>query len=115
LEWTGLPAHQDVLPPFYMAIRLAFPMTMARPSHLVEIRALQADGSPAGPDPVLVRAKMLFSVDQAPDFATEMSDNLPIQIMNYPLLVEPNSVIFLHLSVDGVLVSRLPVQLRPAD
>jgi hypothetical protein len=115
LEWTGLPVHQDMVPPFYLAIRLAFPMAMAGPSHVVEIRALQADGSPAGPDPVLVRAKMHFNVDQAPEFATELSGNLPIQIMNYSILVESNSVMFLHLSVDGVLVRRVPVQLRPAD
>jgi len=115
LEWTGLPARSDRIPSCYLLVRLAFPMAMVRPSHVVEVHALNVDGSPAAPDPVLFQAEMHFDLGQAPDCASEMSDNLPIQVTNYPVSVNPDDVIFLHLLVDGTLVSRLPVQLRPID
>jgi hypothetical protein len=115
LEWTGLPAFPDRLPSFYLLIRLAFPMTMVRPSHIVEVRVLHADGSPAAPDPVLFQADMHFDVDTAPDYATEMSDHIPIQVTNYPVTAQPDGVIFLYLLVDDTLISRLPVQLRPIN
>ena len=114
LEWVGLPAHPGVLPAFYLAIRLAFPMTVAKPRHVVEIRALDADGNPAGYDPLL-QAEMQFDLERAPKTATEMSGNLPVQVTDYPITIQPDAVIFLHLLVDGTLISRLPVQLWPVD
>jgi hypothetical protein len=113
LEWTGLPALPDHLPSFYLLIRLAFPMKIARPMHVVEVRTLHADGRPAAPDPVLFQAEMHFNLDGAPDYATEMSDHLLIQVTNYPVAAAPDGIIFLQLLVDDIPISRLPVQLRP--
>jgi hypothetical protein len=120
LEWVGLSAYPDHLSTFDVAIRLAFPLDPKNPtatvhaSHAIEIRVLNAEGQPVGPDP-LVETKMRFDPDRLPDHATETSGNLPVRITEYPVTAQPTDVIFLHLSVDCILISRLPVQLRPAD
>ena len=120
LEWVGLPAFPDRLSSFDLALRLAFPLNPANPraevhdSYAIEIRALDAEGQPVGPDPLL-QTKMRFDRQHLPDYATETSGNLPVRIADYPVTVQPTDVIFLHLKVDGILISRLPVQLRPAD
>ena len=119
LEWTGVEARADpagagYLLSFQLVIRLAFPRAIARDSHAVEVRVLDRAGSPAGPDPLLTAA-MRFDLNRAPKDFTEVSGSLPVQVMDYPTNVEPNDVICLHLLVDDIVVSRLPVQLRPAD
>jgi len=114
LEWVGLPAYPNRLSSFDMAIRLAFPRAMIRESYPVEVRVLDEDGRPIGPDPLL-QTEMQYDLQKLPDGATEISGNLPIRISEIPVSAQPTDVIFLHLIVDGVLISRLPVQLRPAD
>jgi hypothetical protein len=120
LEWVGLPALPDRLSSFDLALRLAFPVDpkdprgTARDSYSIEIRALDAEGQPVGPDPLL-HTKMRFDRARLPDYAVEVSGNLPLRISDYPVSAQPTDVIFLHLKVDGLLISRLPVQLRPAD
>ena len=111
LEWVGVPTTSNLLPSFYLVIRLAFPMAMVRPSHMVEVRALSRTGLPVGPDP-LIQAEVRFNLERAPADAAEMSGNLPVQVTNYPVSVGPDDVIFLHLLVDDVQISRLPLQLR---
>jgi hypothetical protein len=120
LEWVGLPVLKDRLMPFDLALRLAFPLepgippSTVRDSYDVEIRALDAEGKPIGPDPLL-QSNMRFDPQRLPDHATEVSGNLPVRFTEIPVTVQPTDVIFLHLKVDGILISRLPVQLRPAD
>jgi len=114
LEWSGLPTRANELPPFYMAIRLAFPISIARESHVVEVRALDAEGNAMGPDP-LVRAEIHFDLSRAPAYASEMSGTLPVLIAQYPLTSKHDGVIFLHLITDGILVSRLPVALLDVE
>jgi len=120
LEWVGLPAYPDRLSSFDVAIRLAFPVdpknltATAHESYAIEIRALDVEGQPVGPDPLL-ETKMRFDLQRLPDHASETSGNLPVRITDYPVTARPTGVIFLHLLVDGILISHLPVQLRPAD
>lgn len=120
LEWVGLPAFPDRLSSFDLALRLAFPLdpnapkASAHDSYAIEIRVLDVEGQPVGPDPLL-QADMPFDLQRLPDYATEVSGNLPLHISEYPARVQPTDIVFLHLKVDGILVSRLPVQLRPAD
>jgi len=123
LEWTAVVARPDPDAPddrrhllsFSVIIRLAFPRAIARPTHTIEVLALNRDGVEVGPPKSLIEAQMRFDLKRAPRDFTEVSGNLPAQVVNYPVNIEPDDVIFLHLLVDGVLVSRLPVQLRPAD
>lgn len=114
LEWTGVPVRPDpdggLLFSCYIVLRLAFPKGIARDSHLIKIRALQEDGSPAGPDPLL-KFEMLFDPESAPTDFAELSGNLPVHIVDYPLVSESNDIIYLDLIVDEILVSRLPVEL----
>src|SRR5436190_2910706 len=110
LEWTGVPARLEgdgtnQLISFYLIIRLAFPKASARERHDVEVRVVNRDGSPAGPDSLL-KAELQFDLDHVPEDFSEVSGNLPVQITNYPISAEPNSVIFLNLLVDEVPVSR---------
>ena len=114
LEWSGLPARIDGIPSCYLLIRLAFPKAYARPSHAIVVRAMSGEGHPVGPDPLL-QATMYFDLDGVPDDFTEVSSNLPVQVVEYPATLDPDGVIFLDLLVDDILVSRLPVQLRPVD
>ncbi|MGE3912856.1 MAG: hypothetical protein AB7K36_26095 [Chloroflexota bacterium] len=114
LEWVGLPVSSDGSLSFDMAIRLAFPKAIARKSYLVEVNAITGEGKPAGPTP-LMQTKMRFDLKLLPENASEISGNLPIRISNYPVKVQDTDVIFLSLSIDGILISRLPVQLRPGD
>jgi hypothetical protein len=114
LEWVGLPAHHNVLPTFYLAIRLAFPIEIKRDTYAVEVRAVDTNDDPVGPDP-LVKAEIRFDLDRVPLDARELSGNLPVQITDYPITVQPDAVIFLHLLVDSTLISQLPVQLWPVD
>jgi hypothetical protein len=120
LEWVGLPVFPNRPLTFDIALRLAFPVDprnpqgTARNSYSVEIRALNVDGQPIGPDP-LVQTKMRFDHKSLPDYATEVSGNLPVRIIEYPVSVQPTDRIYLYLKVDGILISRLPVQLQPAD
>ena len=114
LEWVGLPARTGLLPSFYLAIRLAFPIGMKREMYAIEIRAVDAADDPVGPDPLL-KAEIRFDLDAVPSDARELSGNLPVHITNYPITVQPNDVIFLHLLVDGDLVSQLPIQLLSID
>jgi hypothetical protein len=120
LEWMGLPAYPDRLSSFDLALRLAFPVDPRDPkgsahdSYSIEIRVLDAEGRPVGPDP-LMDTKMRFDPQRLPDYAVEVSGNLPVRVSDYPVSAQPTDVIFLHLKVDGILISRLPVQLRPAD
>lgn len=113
LEWVGLPSYPGRLSSFDMAIRLAFPKPIIRESYPIEVRVLDEEGQPVGPDPLL-RTEMQYDLQKLPDDATEISGNLPIRISELPVSTQPTDVIFLHLIVDGVLISRLPVQLRPA-
>ena len=123
LEWTEVVARPDPddsegrrhFLSFSIIIRVAFPRAIARPTHTIEVLALNREGVGVGPPESLIEAKMRFYLKRAPQDFTEVSGNLPAQVVNYPVNVEPDDVIFLHLLVDGVLVSRLPVQLRPAD
>jgi len=114
LECSGVPARTGLLPRLCLVIRIAYPMAMARGSHVVEVRALDAEDHPIGPDP-LFRAKVTFDLAGAPAGAKEMSGNLPVQVTDYPVTVEPNDVIFLRLLVDGTEISNLPVQLVSID
>src|SRR5215212_4617250 len=104
LEWVGLPAYPDRLSSFDMAIRLAFPKPIIRESYPVEVRVLNEDGQPIGPDPFL-RTEMQYDLKKLPDNAAEISGNLPIRISDYPVSAQPTDVIFLHLIVDGMLIS----------
>jgi hypothetical protein len=113
LEWTGLPAKPDEIPGCYLAIRLAFPRELARSQHGIVVHAVDEFGRPVGPDPLL-EATMTFDLDRVPEDFSEVSGNLPVQIVGYPATIDPNGVIFLELVVDGILVGRLPVQLIPA-
>lgn len=120
LEWLGLPVQSGGRVSFDIAIRLAFPLDPENPkataheSYSIEIRVLDISGQLAGDDPLL-KTEMRYDPQRLPDDASEISGNLPIRISDYPLRVQSSGVIFLHLIVDGVLISRLPVQLRPAD
>ena len=119
LEWTGLAARSASsgggwLISFYLVIRLAFPRSIARESHAVSVLALDRDGALAGPD-LLLQASMRFDLKLAPKNFTEVSGTLPVQVVDYPTSIEPNDVLFLHLMVDDLLVSRLPVALYPVD
>jgi hypothetical protein len=114
LEWVGLPAYPDKLSSFDIAVRLAFPKAIIRESYSIEVRVLDAEGHPVGPDPLL-QTTLEYDLDQLPADATEISGNLPVRISDYPVATQPTDVIFLHLIVDGMLISRLPVQLRPTD
>jgi hypothetical protein len=120
LEWVGLPTFPDRLGPFDLALRLAFPLDSSDPkgtvrdSYSVEIRALDAGGQPVGPDPML-QTKMRFQRNRLPDNAREVSGNLPVRFADYPVIAKSSDIIFLQLAVDGVLISCLPVQLRPID
>ena len=119
LEWLGLPVQSGGRVSFDIALRLAFPLNPAdshaavHDSYAIEIRALDAEGQPVGPDPLL-QTKMRFDRQRLPNYATETSGNLPVRITDYPVTVQPTDVIVLHLKVDGILISRLPVQLQPA-
>src|SRR6266542_7041250 len=66
LEWIGLPTTSDSLLSFYVVIRLAFPMDMVRPRHVVEVRALDRAGQPVGPEPLLFHAELGFDLKHAP-------------------------------------------------
>jgi hypothetical protein len=127
LEWTGVPARSvpddagDRFPDgtrhllsFSVIIRLAFPRAIARPTHLIEVFALDRDGGEIAPPESLIEARMHFDLKQVPPDFTEVSGNVPAQVVDYPVRVGADDVIFLHLVVDGLLVSRLPVQLRSA-
>jgi len=114
LEWTGLPIGPDLLLSFYLVIRLAYPIAIARSSHTIQVRALDRSGQSVGPDPLL-QAEMRFEVSRAPSDAVEVSGTLPVQVTNYPVSVQQDAVIFLDLLVDSLLVSRLPLQLQPMD
>jgi len=114
LEWIGVPTYPDRLSSFDLIIRLAFPIAIVRESYHIEVRALDPQGQPIGPDP-LMQTEMRFDIHRLPDYASEISGNLPVRITDYPVTVQPSDAIFLHLVVEGILISRLPVQLRPAD
>lgn len=114
LEWIGVPAFSDRLSPFDLVVRLAFPIKIAKDVHVVEIRALTADGIAVGPEPLL-QTTMGIDMQNLPDNASEISGTIPVRIAEYPISTRQDEVIFFHLVVDGVLVSRLPVQLRPAE
>jgi Family of unknown function (DUF6941) len=119
LEWTEVVTRPDPngthhLLSFSLIIRVAIPRAIVRSTHAVEVFVFDRDGAPLGPDS-LIKADMHFDLKRVPHDFTEVSGNLPAQIMNFPVDAGPEDVIFLHLLVDDVLVSRLPVQLRPAD
>lgn len=123
LEWTEVVARPDPDDPdsrryllsFSVIIRLAFPRAIARPTHTIELLALNRDGVKIGPPESLIEAKMRFDLKRTPRNFTEVSGNLLAQIVNFPVEAETEDVIFLHLLVDNVLIGRLPVQLRLAD
>lgn len=120
LEWVGLPAYPDRLGPFDLALRLAFPLDPENPrgtvreSYSIKIRALDGEGQPVGPDPML-QTKTRFQRHRLPDYAREVSGNLPVRFADYPVKARQTDIIFLQLAVDGVPISLLPVQLRPSD
>jgi len=114
LEWVGLPAYPDHLSSFDIAIRLAFPLSMIRESYSIKIRVLNEAGLPVGSDPLL-QTEMQYDLQKLPAHAVEISGNLPVRISDYPVSVQPTDTVFLHLIVDDMLISRLPVQLRPTD
>jgi hypothetical protein len=119
LEWTELVARPASdgghhLLSFALIIRVAIPRAIARATHAIEVFAVDRDGVSVGPES-LIKADMHFDLKRVPPDFTEVSANLPAQIMDFPVDVGPEDVVFLHLLVDNVLVSRLPVQLRPAD
>lgn len=118
LEWAGVPVHPDPhddrrqFLSCYIVVRIAFPREIARETHIVEVLVRDAHGEPAGPES-LFKIEMAFDLRNTPADFTELSGNLPMRIRDYPLTVDPNSVVFLHLLVDDELVGRLPVQLEP--
>jgi hypothetical protein len=114
LEWTGLPTRDNKIAPCHLVIRLAFPRPSARPMHTITVRVVDDAGSPVGPDPLL-RAEMKFDLHRVPDYFTEVSGNLAVEIADYPISVDVADVVFFHLLVDDLVVSRLPVQLSFAD
>ena len=119
LEWVGVPVRPNPdgdgqLLSCHVVLRLAFPRTVARETHIIEVLVRNDDGTPAGPD-ALFKVEMHFDLARTPPAFTELSGSSPVQIVNYPLTAEPDGVIFLHLVVDEVLVSRLPVQLLPVE
>jgi hypothetical protein len=119
LEWTEVVARPAAdgthhLLSFSLIIRIAIPRAIVRATHTVEVFVFDRDGALLGPDS-LIKADMHFNLKRVPPDFTEVSGNLPAQIMDFPVDVGPEDVIFLHLLVDDVLVSRLPVQLRPAE
>ena len=123
LEWTEVVARPDPGDPdgrrrllsFSVIIRLAFPRAIARPIHTIEVLALNRAGVGIGPPESLIEAKMRFDLNRVPHDFAEVSGNVSAQVVNYPIDAELDDAIFLHLLVDGMLVSRLPVQVRPAD
>ncbi len=114
LEWTGLPARAHEIPGCYLVIRLAFPRESARPQHGIVVRAVDEAGNSVGPDP-LMEATMTFDLDRVPEDFSEVSGHIIVEIVGYPVTVDPTGVIVLELTADGVVVSRLPVQLVPVD
>jgi hypothetical protein len=119
LEWIGVPVRTDpdsggYLLSCFVVIRLAFPSAIARDSHFVEVRALDDAGQPVGPES-LFKVEMRFDVERAPLGFTELSGNLPIQIRDFPLQAIDDRVLFLHLVVDEILLSRLPVAILLSD
>jgi hypothetical protein len=107
LEWTGVRVRSDSdgtsqSLSCYLMIRLAFPKASARSRHAIVVRALDHDGSPVGPNPLL-EADMRFDLNRVPDDFAEVSGNLSVQVMDYPVTLDPDGVLFLHLVVDGTL------------
>lgn len=119
LEWTGVPVRlapdgRGHLLSCYVLLRLAFPRASAGGSHMIEVQALKSDKTAAGQDS-LFRVEMRFDLEHVPDDFAEVSGNLPVRVTDFAISAELDSIIFLHLFVDDILISRLPVQLLRDD
>lgn len=119
LEWLGIPIRptgkrNEYFLSCYVLLRLAFPRMTARAEHRVEVQARTSDGVNVGQDS-LFRVEMHFDLEDVPEDFAEVSGNLPVQVTNFRIRTTPDTIIFLHLLVDDVLISRLPAQFELAD